>query len=122
MNFLHPLTKSSYIRIGALLGLFYVSVQWLNSHSKLDRTVLIQDLRSTAQDLAALSSKAPTPETLRMMHRRGLITEDLLRRCEEAKVTFHQENITNEDGLPVFTIPDDKASSTRVTATGLVLK
>jgi len=122
MNLLQPLSRSSYLRTGALLGLFYVSVQWLNSNCKLDRTVLIQDLRSTAQDLAALSSKDPTPETLRMMQRRGLISEDLLRRCEEAKVTFHQENISNQDGLPVFIIPDDKASSTRVTATGLVLK
>lgn len=122
MNLLQPLSKSGYLRIGALLGLFYVSVQWLNGYSKLDRTVLIQDLRSTAQDLASLSSKDPTPETFRMMHHQGLITEDLLRRCEEAKVTFHQENISNQDGLPVFIIPDDKASSTRVTATGLVLK
>ena len=122
MTFLKPLTKSSYLRIGALLGLFYLSVQWLNSYSKLDRTVLIQDLRSTAQDLAALSSKEPAPETFRMMHRRGLITEDLLRRCEEAKVTFHQENISNQDGLPVFIIPDEKSPGTRVTATGLVLK
>ncbi len=122
MNLLQPLSRSGYLRIGALLGLFYVSVQWLNSYSKLDRTVLIQDLRSTAQDLAALSANQPTPETLKMMQRRGLITEDLLRRCEEAKVTFHQENISNQDGLPVFTIPDDKTASTRVTATGLVLK
>ena len=122
MNFLQPLTKSGYIRLGALLGLFYVSVQWINSYSKLDRTVLIQDLRSTAQDLAAMSSQGSAPETLKMMHRRGLITEDLLRRCEEAKVTFHQENISNQDGLPVFIIPDEKSQGTRVTATGLVLK
>ena len=122
MHSLRPLSKSGYLRIGALLGIFYVSVQWLNSHSNLDRTVLIQDLRSTAQDLAALASRQSTPDTLATMHLRGLITEDLLHRCEEAKVTFHQENITNQDGLPVFTIPDDKSAGTRVTATGLVLK
>ena len=122
MHSLRPLSKSGYLRIGVLLGIFYVSVQWLNSHSKLDRTVLIQDLRSIAQDLAALAAAQPTPDTLTTMQRRGLITEDLLHRCEEAKVTFHQENITNQDGLPVFIIPDDRSGGTRVTATGLVLR
>lgn len=124
MKYLGPLTKSGYIRIGALVIAFYISVQWLTGYSKLDRTLLIEDLRATAQELSALSAKqnSPTPESLALMQRRGIISEDLLERCLQAKVTFHQENITNEDGLPVFTIPDEQSRTTKVTASGLILR
>lgn len=125
MKFLGPLTRSGYVRIGSLIIVFYVCVQWLTSYSSFNRTLLIEDLRVTAQELAALSGKqqAPTPETLSVMQRRGIISEDLLHRCQQAKVTFHQENVDNHDGLPVFSIPDESsASATHVTASGLFLR
>lgn len=124
MRFLGPLTKSGYIRIAILLLGFYFTVQWLTRTSKLDRVVLIEDLRTAAQDLAMHSkvSGGNMPTTLSGIRNRGFISSDLLERCEEAKVNFYPENMSTEDGRAVFTLPGEQEKATRVTASGLVLK
>lgn len=123
MKYLGPLTKSGYLRIGVMLVGFYYSVQWITGPSKLNRAILIEDLRSTAQDLAQISkTKQPAPTSLEEVKQRGLISSDLLERCRQAGVNFHPENVNNVDGLAVFSVPADNARTTRVTATGLVLR
>ena len=124
MKYLGPLTKSGYVRIGAMLLTFYFTVQWLTSSSKLDQAVLIEDLRVTAQTLAQISNSKldAVPNTMTGMKAQGLITSDLLERCKQAKVNFHPENVSNRDGLPVFSVPVDETRNARVTASGLVLR
>jgi hypothetical protein len=124
MKFLGPLTKSGYIRIGMLILAFYFSVQWLTRTTNVDRVMLIEDLRATAQDLAMRSKDPaiPLPNTLSGMRNKGLISSELLERCEQAKVSFFPENITSDLGRPVFSLPNQESKATRVTASGLVLK
>lgn len=122
MKYLGPLTKSGILRIGVLLLGFYFAVQSLTGSSKLDRAILIEDLRATAQDLASISSSRGVPESLDDMKKQGLMTKDLVERCQQAKVGFHPENIANRDGLAVFSVPNENSNLTRVTSTGLVIQ
>jgi hypothetical protein len=123
-KYLGPLTKSGYLRIGFMIVAFYFAVQWLTQSSRLDRSMLIEDLRETAQSLAEISDKQHyrVPTDLYVMKSRGLIDQDLLDRCKQANVNFYPENVTNRDGLPVFSVPGEKEGMTRVTAEGLVLR
>jgi hypothetical protein len=121
MKYLGPLTKSGILRIGVLLLGFYFAVQSLTGSSKLDRAILIEDLRATAQDLASISASR-VPESLDDMKKQGLMTKDLVERCQQAKVGFHPENIANRDGLAVFSVPNEDSNLTRVTSTGLVIQ
>jgi hypothetical protein len=123
-NYLGPLTKSGYVRIGGMLMAFYLGVQWLTGGSKLDEAVLIDDLRNTAQTLAQISNSKldQVPTTMSGMKAQGLITSDLLDRCKQAKVNFHPENVSNRDGLPVFSVPLAESGLAQVTASGLVLR
>jgi hypothetical protein len=124
MNFLGPLTKSGYVRIGVMLLSFWLCVKWMTGGSKLDEAVLIQDLRSTAQNLALIANSRldQVPTTMTGMKAQGLISADLLERCKQAKVNFHPENVSNQDGLPVFSMQVDESRTTSVTASGLVLR
>jgi hypothetical protein len=124
MNLLGPLTKSGYVRLGVMLLSFWLCVKWMTGGSELDQAVLIQDLRSTAQNLALIanSSLDQVPTTMTGMKAQGLISADLLERCKQAKVNFHPENVSNRDGLPVFSMQVDESRTTSVTASGLVLR
>ena len=124
MNLLGPLTKSGYIRIAAMLLTFWLCVKWMTGGSKLDQAVLIQDLRSTAQNLAVMANSRldQVPTTMTGMKAQGLISADLLERCKQANVNFHPENVSNKDGLPVFSMQADDSRTTSVTASGLVLR
>ncbi len=124
MNLLGPLTKSGYVRLGVMLLSFWLCVKWMTGGSKLDQAVLIQDLRSTAQNLALIANSRldQVPTTMTGMKAQGLISADLLERCKQANVNFHPENVSNRDGLPVFSMQVDESRTTSVTASGLVLR
>ncbi len=118
MNYFAPLTKSGYVRIALLLLGFYFAVNSLTGRRTLDHTILIEDLRATAQELGSMAVTAQAPVTFDGMRQAGIISGDLMDRCVAASVAYHPENIHNQDGLPVFVVPADEGRKTLVVADG----
>jgi hypothetical protein len=119
MKYLRMFFNLGYVRLAIMILAFHWVVKSLAGRPTFDRTMLIEDLRSAANQLGRIPTQSKLPFTLASMREQGIISGDLLERCEEAKVFYHPENVGNSDNLPIFTVPNqEKGRNTLVTSAG----